>query len=259
MTIDPRFLSDLPASSYERMLAAYPPRVGEGGLVYSGAVRLSWPSLTKPTVMKGMEGKATPKYQASGLFTHRNLQVLTEAVRAAIRLHYPNVTDPSALMNPRDKNAPLKDQGQKVSVNEGGFEAIKGTTAGYVPGFLFLTAKSTQRVHYYHIVQARRVAVLPEEVEAVLYAGCWVDLELTLIKSTSTGNPGVFFGLQGVSKIVDDRKFGGGGNGSGNPEAFGSVVEIENPHAIGIVQSSPVAQNDWDAPAAPAASASDWG
>lgn len=257
--IDQRFQSELPASSYERMLQAYPPRMGEGGRLFSGAVRLSWPHLAKPTVMKGMEGKATPKYQASGLWTHKNLGVVREAVKSSIRLHYPNITDPAVLMKPDDKNAALKDQAQKVSTADGGMEAIKGTIAGYVPSYPFFTAKSTIMVPYYHVVGGRRVIVLPEEIEKVLYAGCWVDMELSLIKSTSSGNPGVFFGLQGISKIVDDKKFGGAGAGTA-PEAFGEVVEIENPNAI--IPGNAVAGNDWgDDDAAPATVAADdgWG
>lgn len=254
--IDPRMQIGLVPELYDRLIAGNPPRIGEGGQVFSGAVRLSWPSLSKPA--KPMTAGATPKYQASGLFTHKNISVIMEALKAAVRMHYPSVSDPSVMLNPRDKNHPMKDQGLKVAVADGGFEPIKKTVAGYVPGFPFLTAKSTQAVPCFHNVGGRVVAVLPEELDKVLYAGCWVTMKLAIIKSTSAGNPGVFFGLQSIMKLADDKPFGGAGGG-GTPEDFAGSVAIEDPNANVIMQNAGLAQNDWDAPATSAASASDWG
>lgn len=243
--IDPRMQIGLAPELYARLINGNPPRVGEGGQVFSGAVRLSWPSLSKPTVMKGQEGKATPKYQASGLFTHKNVSVIMDALKASIRMHYPTVTDPSIMLNPREKNHPMKDQGLKVSMADGGYEVIKKSTAGYVTGFPFITAKSTQSIPCFHNVGGRVAAVLPEEIDKVLYAGCWVTMKMTIIKSTSPGNPGVFFGLQSVMKLADDKAFGGGGAGNGTAEDFAETVSIEDPNANAIMQSSGLSQTDW--------------
>jgi hypothetical protein len=259
LQIDPKMQIGLVPELYERLITGNPPRIGEGGLVFTGAVRLSWPSLDKPTVMKGQEGKATPKYQASGLFTHKNVGVIMEALKAAVRLHYPAVSDPSVMLNPRDKNHPMKDQGLKINVSDGGFEPVKATVGGYVLGFPFVTAKSTKAVPCFHNVGGRVVAVLPEELTKVLYAGCWVTMKLAIIKSTSPGNPGVFFGLQSIMKLADDTAFGGGGGG-GTAEDFEGTVAIEDPNANTIMQNASLAQNDWDeGPKTAAASGDDWG
>jgi hypothetical protein len=243
--IDARMQTGLAPELFQRLVAGNPPRIGEGNIVYSGAVRMSWPSLSKPTVMKGQEGKATPKHRASGLWPHKNIDVITGAVRAAIRLHYPNVTDPAVMMNPRDKNHPLKDQGLKVSVNDGGFDAINKSTGGYVPGLPFCTATSTKQVPCLRRVGGKVIITLPEEIDREFYAGCWVDLKLAILKSTSTGNPGVYFGLQGMMKLADDTAFGGGGNAA-TAEDFAGAVAIEDPNVNQIMQSSQgAASNDW--------------
>jgi len=241
--IDPRMQIGLVPELYNRLIEGNPPSVGEGGVLFSGAVRLSWPSLSKPKVaMAGSTGK--PKFQATGLYTHKNINVIMEALKASIKLHYPTVSDPSVLLNPLGKNSAVRDQALKVSVADGGQEAIKGTTSGYVPGLPFFTAKSLNAVPCFHNSGGRVAAVLPEEIDRILYAGCWVTMKLVLIKSTSTGNPGVYFGLQSVMKLADDKAFGSAGGG-GSPDDFATAVSIEDPNANQIIQNTNIAQNDW--------------
>lgn len=240
MSVDPRLCSDLSEAAFDRMVKAYPPRVGEGGLLYSGAVRLSWPCLDKPRA-NPKRPDAKPKYELTGLFPHRNIGVFMGAIEAEVRRLYPNVRDPKAMMDVKAKGSAVKDQGMKVSTEDGGYNAIGATMDGYVPGLMFFIARSGLRVPMFHVVGGRRVSVLPEEVVDVMYAGCWVDVELKMLKSGDAGNPGIFLGLQQVSKIVDDRRFGGG-SAHANSEAFGGVVEIEAPASVSSIGSS----SDWD-------------
>ena len=259
-TIDKRFQSNLAPELLERLLTGNPPRIGEGGVIYTGAVRLSWPSLAKPSLPKTAKPGDKPKYQASGLFVHKNIGVIMEALKAAVRRDYPNVTDPMVLLDPKNKNSAVKDQGLKVSVKDGGLDPIHNTTAGYVPGFPFVSGKSEKEVHCFHRKDGRVVKLLPEEIEELLKPGYWVDLKYKIIKSTSAGNPGEFFGLQNVMKLAEDTAFGGGGSSSGTAEDWDSSVAIEDPNANQIIQNSGVSQNDWDSPAAGAASSGDdWG
>jgi hypothetical protein len=240
--IDERMHTGLTPETFKRLIDLNPPRQGEGGMVFSGAVRLSWPYLAAPQAPKaGNKGK--PKYSGSFLLYHKNLGVLADAVKAAIKQHYPNVSDPKVFMDPKNKNAPFKDQGLKVSTAEGGLDPIGRTTAGYVPGCYFMTAKSVQPVPCFARRDGRTQVILPAEIESVFYPGAWVDVKLTLIKSTDNGNPGVFFGLQSVMKLADDTRFGGGS--SGRAEDFDSATPIEDPNAI-VGSTGTVAEADWD-------------
>ena len=254
----PNMYTRLTDAQIDRLVSGNPARVGEGGMVFTGAVRLSFPKLAKPEVMKNSPPGAVPKYQAAGLYTHKNIGVLMEALRAAVRLHYPNVVDPNVLLNPFNKNSAVKDQALKVSVADGGKDAIGKTLAGYVAGLPYVSGKSEQAVPCFHNVGGRQVVILPEELDSVLYGGCWVDIKYKIIKSGSAGNPGVFFGLQGLMKLADDNSFGSIG-GKATAEDFAGAVAIEDPNANAIMQNAGLAQNDWDAPATSAASASDWG
>lgn len=243
--IDQRMMTGLAPELFQRLVTGNPPRVGEGGVVYTGAVRLSWPSLAKPTAGKNPKPGDVPKYQAAGLWPHKNIGPIMEALRAAVRLHYPNVTDPSLFLNPRDKNHPIKDQGLKVAMADGGFDAINKSSNGYVTGLPFFNAKSTQQIPCYHRVGGRNVLALPEELEKLFYGGCWVDAKLLILKSTNSGNPGVFFGLQGLFKLADDTRLGGGGN-SATADDFAGAVAIEDPNHNQIIQSTQAAaENDW--------------
>lgn len=248
MTSDPRMQSGLAPELFARLITGNPPRIGDDGAVFTGAARLSWPSLSKPA--KPQNPGQVGKYQASFLWPHKNIGMVMQALQAAVRQHYPAVPDPSIFLNPRDKNHPVKDQGMKVNVKDGGFDPIKPTTAGYVPGFPFASAKSTKAPGCMKWLNGKAVAMLPEEVDKLLYAGCWVTAKLVILKSTAAGNPGVFFGLQSVLKLADDTAFGGGG--TANPEDFNSAVAIEDPNANAIMQSNGATGYDWSTSSPPA-------
>lgn len=258
IVIDPRMNTRLTEAQINHLVNGNPPKIAEDGMVYTGAVRLSFPKLAKPETMKNAGPGAVPKYQATGLFVHKNIGVIMQALSATVRQHYPNISDPKVLLDPFNKNSAVKDQALKVSVNDGGRDAINKTLAGYVPGLPFVSGKSEKAVPCFHFVQGRLVAVLPEELDKVLYGGCWASIKFKIIKSGNAGNPGVFFGLQGLTKLADDIQFGGAG-GNARAEDFEGAVAIEDPNAnSGVVPGSTVEGNDWGDDSAPAAG-NDWG
>src|SRR5574343_770076 len=114
--IDERMHTGLTPENFKRLVEGNQPRMGEGGMVFTGAARLSWPYLEAPQALKA-NSKGKPKYSGSFLLPHKAVGALKDAAIAAIRQHYPNVTDPKIFMDPKNKNHPLKDQGLKVSVN----------------------------------------------------------------------------------------------------------------------------------------------
>lgn len=233
LTIDPRFQSDLTPEMYTRLIESNPPRVAEGGSFFTGAVRLSHPSLHKKTAY--LQG--VPKYQAAGLFTHNSVKVLVDYLKAASRGFYPDVSDPGVFINPKSKDGAIRDQGLKVNVNDGGLNVEAKTLGGYIPGFMWVNPKSGQPVPCFYFMRGRLVAAVPEEIEQIFYPGCWVTMKLNCFKSTAKGNPGPVLGLQGVTKLADDRKFGGGGGGA-RAEDFDGAVAIEDPNVNSIVPSS---------------------
>lgn len=216
-----------------------PVRVVEGGMLMTGPVRLSFPSLDKkrPAVRGGVE-----KYSASLLFPHKNIGPLMSALQAKVRECYPNVTDPNVMLDPRNKNHPVKDQGLKISTADGGFDEIKKTTAGYVTGLPFISPKSGNAIPCYRAVAGRWVQVLPEAIEKLLYGGCWVDAKVTMFKSSTAANPGIALGLQGVWLLADDTPFGGGGGASAEDGGSASdAVSIADPNSNNIVTPTPTA------------------
>lgn len=240
--MDPRMMSGLAPELFERVVKGNPPRILEGGMISTGAVRLSWPSLSKPAKVRNPGDK--PKYQAAGLFPHNNVGPIMEALRAAVRAAYPSLQDPNVLLNPRDKNHPMKDQGLKVNVADGGLNPMEKSMGGYVPGLPFFNAKSMRPIVCIRRVAGREVVVVGEDVDTHFYAGCWVDAKLLILKSTAAGNPGVFWGLQGLFKLADDTRFEGSGGGA-SPEDFASAVSIEDPNENQIMQSSAAQTTNW--------------
>lgn len=254
MTPDPRMQSGLAPELFAKLVTGNPPRIGEDGSIFTGATRLSWPALSKPA--KPQNPGQVGKYQANFLWPHKGIGMVMQALQAAVRQHYPSVPDPNIFLDPRNKNHPVKDQGLRVAVADGGMDPIKKTVAGYVPGLPFATAKSVQAVGCMRFLNGKPTAMLPDDIDKMLYAGCWVTAKFVIIKSTAAGNPGVFFGLQSVLKLADDTKFGG--SGSANPEDFQGAVAIEDPNANQIMQSTGAAANDWSNSPAPGVPATNW-
>jgi hypothetical protein len=241
-TIDPRFNTSLTPENFTLLHQKNPPVMAEGGAIMTGAVRLNWPSLSKPAKPQNPAQKA--KYQASGLFYHQNIGLVQKWLEAAVRQHYPSLPDPSIFLDPKNLNHPLKDQGLKVMPQDGGFRAMKGdpkkgvTEIAHVPGYRMLTAKSNREVNGFRFdrAQGRVVTVLPHEQDDVFYPGCWVSMKLIPIKSTAAGNPGVSLGLQGIMFLAADTRLGSsGGPGSSEGDWTGAGV-IEDPSEVGSQQ-----------------------
>ncbi len=246
VNLDARMLTRLTEAQLNQLFVGNPHKLIEGGIM-TGVARLSWPSLSKPA--KPQNPNQTPKYQVNLIFPG-SVGFLAAQVEAAIKQHYPTITDPKVLMDPKNKNHPLKDQGLKVNVADGGLEPIKQTTGGYIPGKFFITAKSNRQPGCFRtpIVNGRPTVVLPEEIEPLLYPGCWVVAKVVLLKSSAAGNPGVSWGLQSIMKVADDTPFGGGEGGGTNasPDDFGGAAFIEDPNAILVPNSASAGGSSWD-------------
>ena len=241
-TLDPRFATSLTPENFTLLHQKNPPAMAEGGALMTGAVRLNWPSLSKPAKPQNPAQKA--KYQASGLFYHQNIGLIQKWLEAAVRQHYPSLPDPSIFLDPKNLNHPLKDQGLKVMPQDGGFRAMKGdpkkdvTEVAHVPGYRMLTAKSNREVNGFRFdrAQGKVVSVLSHEQDDVFFPGCWVSMKLIPIKSTAAGNPGVSLGLQGIMFLAADTRLGGsGGPGSSEGDWTGAGV-IDDPNEVGSQQ-----------------------
>jgi len=194
--IDPRMNTRLTLEQINFLLRSKPMRVAEGGGVLSGAVRLSYPSLAK-RAKNLRDPNAEGKYQAAGLFPTTNIGPLAELCKSTARAAYPSVTDPSMFMDKYSKNSPIKDQ---------------------VPCF--------------KAVAGRWVPILPEELEKEMYGGAWVEAKLVCFKSTTSANPGVALGLQGLWKLADDNFLGGGGGASADEGGEAVALGVEDPNQI---------------------------
>jgi hypothetical protein len=229
--IDPRMNTRLTLEQINFLLRSKPMRVAEGGGVLSGAVRLSYPSLAK-RAKNLRDPNAEGKYQAAGLFPTTNIGPLAELCKSTARAAYPSVTDPSMFMDKYSKNSPIKDQSLKVNVADGGREPMKGTSDGYVVGLPFFNAKSGRQVPCFKAVAGRWVPILPEELEKEMYGGAWVEAKLVCFKSTTSANPGVALGLQGLWKLADDNFLGGGGGASADEGGEAVALGVEDPNQI---------------------------
>lgn len=228
--LDPRMATDLSLDQLNRLIASNPPTMSpDGEHFFTGAVRLSFASLDKATVGKQPRPGQKPKYQATGLFPHRNVGAIHAALTAKVRQFYPHVTDPNVLLDPMNKNHPLRDQGLKVSTKDGGFDGLGKTYQGWIPGLPWVAAKSEQPPKVYHVVLGQVTEiVIPDDRAKLVPSGSWVSMKLRILKSTDAGNPGLFLGLQGLTKLASDRAFGGGGGASADD--FAGAVAIEDPN-----------------------------
>jgi len=213
------------------LMAKRPIRMTDDGCIMTGPVRLSFAALDKPA--KPVEVGGKEKYQASLLFPHMNLTVLKDALLAKLKLDYPGLPDYSSFVNALSKNSPVKDQGMKINVKDGGYEPVKATVTGYTKGFMYVNPKSMRQPTLFHVVRGGWVAVLPEEITKVMYSGCWVEAKIALIKSTANANPGEATGLQGLWKLADDNSFGGGsGATAAEGGDVGDAFAAEDPNLI---------------------------
>lgn len=211
------------------LCAKRPVRAVEGGIM-TGPVRLSFPSLHVKSAIAG----GTPKYNAIGIFPHTNIGPLYQALVAAVRQHYPTVSDPSVMLDKYNKNHPIKDGALRINTADGGREPVKKTTVGFTLGLPYINPKSGQAVPCYQSIGGQwKSVVVPSEIEALFYAGAWVDMKLGWGKSTASANPGVSLYLNGVWKLADDEKLGGGGPSASAEDggAADDALSIEDPNA----------------------------
>ncbi|MCA3186929.1 MAG: DUF2815 family protein [Cupriavidus sp.] len=182
--------------------------------------RLSFPNLARPG--KNMSDPAQPgKYSVNLLFAEgADLSLLQAAREAALRDAFPNNPTGAGMRNP------FRNQAEKVSPAEGGLNPKGTSLSGFVPGQPFIAPGSRNyRPHCYSlpIVNGVPTQVDEAQIESVFYPGCWVIAVVNAYASKNQVNPGVYFGLQSVLKIMDDESLGGGGGGAPNPAAFAGV------------------------------------
>ena len=214
----------------QKLIARRPIRLTDDGCIMTGPVRLSFAALDKP---KAAEAGGKEKYQSALLFPHTNLGVLKDALMTKLKADYPGLPDYSSFVNATNKNSPVKDQGMKINIKDGGYEPMKPTIGGYTKGFMFINPKSMRQPTLFHVVRGAWVAVLPEEIKRVMYSGCWVEAKIALIKSTANSNPGESTGLQGLWKLADDSSFDGGSAATAAEGGdVGDAFEAEDPNII---------------------------
>jgi len=217
--------SRLSQQQLEQLVKGNLPGEIDSGSLMSGVVRLAWPALAAPQSVMGGD----PRYSVTGLYPFAPIDAVTDVLRRALKENYPTMPGLWAQSLDMDnRRSPLKNQGMYVSPDLGGASLNGKSYGGYVPGYAFFRARSGREVPCFR----RRLGVVEqvplEELEKEFYSGCWVNVLLTLIKSSSQANPGVFFALQGVMKLADDSRLGGTSVSSAN---FANTTSIESPDA----------------------------
>lgn len=202
------------------------PTIGKDGAIYTGAVRLAFPDLAKA----GRFGK----FGAVFLFPHANISVLTAKLEADTRAAYPGYTSLKSVIGPQSANPPFRDQGEKVSPEDGGTnEAGKPSYAGYIPGLPYISARSGNEVTAFDI-HGRTID--QADIGSMLLPGYWVTGKLNLYKAaerTKDGTPvkpGMFWGLNGIRLLAKDKPFAGGASASSDD--FGGAVVIDDPNGF---------------------------
>lgn len=216
----------------QKLVTGNPARLLESGDVVLPPARLSFPNLAKPGKNFNDPTKEG-KYGANLLFTPGvDLQLAKQLRDRKLAESYPANPSGAGMKNV------FKDQGQQVSAAEGGLNAMGKTYSGYVPGCVFFGAQSQRRPNLWvpPIVNGSPTAFLGDEaqIEAMFYPGCWVIAVINAYKSSVAQNPGVFFGLQSLFKVMDDNKFEGAA-GSVDPKAAFGGVNIDstvNPESL---------------------------
>lgn len=217
--------SRLTQQQLEQLVSGNPPGEIDSGSLMSGVVRLAWPSLAAPSSVMGGE----PRYSITGLYPVTPIDTVTGLLKSALRNNYPTMPGLWAqCLDMDNRRSALKNQGMYVAPDAGGTSLNGKSYGGYIPGFAFFRARSGREVPCFR----RRLGVVEqvplEELEKEFYSGCWVNVLLSLIKSSSQANPGVFFALQGVMKLADDSRLGGT---SVSSASFANTTSIESPEA----------------------------
>lgn len=185
--------------------------------------RLSYPHLAKKAVDK--ETKEETAYEANLLFLPgADLMLLKQIRDKVLAEKFPKNPTGLGMRNP------FRNQAEKVAPADGGANPTGSTQAGNVPGAPFIIPRSRKyRPHCYMLPIVNGVPTQCDEakIEEVFYAGCWVLPTVNAYATFNGKNPGVFFGLQSLMKILDDDALGGDGGGAPNAAAYAGV-QIDN-------------------------------
>lgn len=157
----------------------------------TGPVRLGFPWLFKP--QPAMEAGKKDKFSAVFCFPHgADLSLLKQHAGEVTLAKWPNAAELTLF-------SPFADQKEKAK-----FE-------GFAPGATMITASGERKPL---ILDTRGAPIVDEDA---LYPGCWV-LGLVNAFTWEQRNAqgvvlkrGTSFGLNGVIKIADDKRLGGGG------------------------------------------------
>jgi hypothetical protein len=213
------------AEVIQRLVAANPARMLEGGDVVMPPARLSFGNLAKPG--KNMNDPTKEgKFGANLLFTpEADLQVLQNRRLAVVKEAFPMNPTGAGMKNP------FRNQADRVAPAFGGMNAQGKSTPGYVPGCAFIAPTGNRRPQLFTgpIVNGVPTMFVGDEaaIEKEFYSGCWIIAVVNAYASKNTANPGVFFGLQSVLKVMDDNEFKGAG-GVDPRAAFGGVAIDSN-------------------------------
>lgn len=214
------------AEVIQRLVDANPARLLESGDVVLPPARLSFANLAKPG--KNMNDPTKEgKFGANLLFTpgaEAQIQVLANRRLAVLKEAFPQNPTGAGMKNP------IRNQADRVSPALGGQNAQGKSTPGYVPGCAFVAPTGNRRPQLFTgpIVNGVPTMFVGDEaaIEREFYSGCWVIAVVNAYASKNTANPGVFFGLQSVLKVMDDNEFKGAGGV--DPRAAFGAVQIDN-------------------------------
>ena len=168
------------------------------------AVRVSFPNVFKKRSYQG----GTPAFGIRLMFDKTNkeqmgfLKKLKTDMEAAQARQWPDAANrPRIPMVGHDKS-PIKD-GDK-NCNGQGIPFLEKSPE--LAGHFFMSCSSYNDV--LPVVDRNREEII--DAQAV-YGGCWCKVNLNAYARTRADNPGMSFGLNGVQKVRDDERIGGGG------------------------------------------------
>jgi len=174
--------------------------------------RVSYPELFTP---KSFSPEQEPKFSVQMLFPKESkaeLAGMMNLVKEVIAEKWPG-KDEAFLAKLRK---PWKD-GDTDRENKPEYE-----------GMIFCNATSRQD---------RKPVVVDENADQIIdqsevYGGCWCRATITCYAYDKAGNRGVAFGLQGIQKIRDDDRFGGGGGSAADFSPVGAAGSKSDEEAM---------------------------
>lgn len=185
----------------------------ENGNYRTGPVRGSFMHvLVRSPIKETAQGKIGGKFDGTALFPPAaDLSVLSAGAKELALAHWPDYGKTDAAGNNIGPNlhSPFNQQSQKLN------------QPGYTAGGVYITSVADQRAPY--AVNGQGAPIIDNNE---IYSGAWYFFIIRPFKFDVGMKKGVSFGLQGVMKIADDARLGGGGGG-GNPGADFAGVSID--------------------------------